>query len=180
VYYEGFDDNDPYTPDLPTGEYLAYDFSAQVGDTLEVFSGLDTYSTYPCVVDSVAIDPRTKLRTITLHQICRIDEGGIVEEFDDMQMTWIEGVGSPVGFLFSHLPCGYVGGPSYQLLCAYKGDELKYTGPLYEEYGCEYNTATNVEDVTTPTSPFSKTLHNGHLLILRDGKTYNIMGMEVK
>lgn len=141
VYYEGFDDNDPYTPDLPTGEYLAYDFSAQVGDTLEVFSGLDTYSTYPCVVDSVAIDSRTKLRTITLHKICRIDGGGFVVEFDDMQMTWIEGVGSSVGFLFSYLPCGYVGGPSYQLLCAYRGDELKYTGPLYEEYGCGDNSA---------------------------------------
>ena len=57
VYYEGFDDNDPYTPDLPTGEYLAYDFSAQVGDTLEVFSGIGTYSTYPCVVDDVETAP---------------------------------------------------------------------------------------------------------------------------
>lgn len=141
VHYKGFDDDNPYTPDLPTGEYLAYDFSAQVGDTLEVFSGLDTYSTYPCVVDSVDIDPKTKLRTITLHQICRIDDGGIIEEFDDMQITWIEGVGSPVGFLFSYLPCGWVGGPSYQLLCAHKGDELRYASRLYDSYGCEYNSA---------------------------------------
>ena len=141
VHYKGFDDDNPDTPDLPTGEYLAYDFSAQVGDTLEVFSGLDTYSTYPCVVDSVDIDPETKLRTITLHQICRIDDGGIIEEFDDMQITWIEGVGSPVGFLFSYLPCGWVGGPSYQLLCAHKGDELRYASRLYDSYGCEYNSA---------------------------------------
>ena len=141
VHYKGFDDDNPDTPDLPTGEYLAYDFSAQVGDTLEVFSGLDTYSTYPCVVDSVDIDPKTKLRTITLHQICRIDDGGIIEEFDDMQITWIEGVGSPVGFLFSYLPCGWVGGPSYQLLCAHKGDELRYASSLYDSYGCEYNSA---------------------------------------
>ena len=141
VYYEGFDDNDPYTPDLPTGEYLAYDFSAQVGDTLEVFSGIGTYSTYPCVVDDVQIDAETYLRTITLHKICRkdVDEDGVLEEYDDMEMTWIEGVGSPDGFLISDPPCGLVGGGTHSLLCAYQGDELKYTGSLYDEYGCEYN-----------------------------------------
>ena len=150
VYYEGFDDNDPYTPDLPTGEYLAYDFSAQVGDTLEVFSGIGTYSTYPCVVDDVQIDAETYLRTITLHKICRkdVDEDGVLEEYDDMEMTWIEGVGSPNGFLISDPPCGLVGGGTFALLCAYKGDELKYTGSLYDEYGCEYNaTEQNPKDL---------------------------------
>ena len=36
-------------------------------------------------------------------------------------------------------------------------------------------------DVNSPTStsPFSKTLHNGQLLIFRDDKTYNIMGVEI-
>ena len=38
----------------------------------------------------------------------------------------------------------------------------------------------NDVDSPTSTSPFSKTLHNGHLLILRDSKTYNVMGMEIK
>ena len=179
VHYEGFEDDNPYTPDLPTGEYLAYDFSAQVGDTLEVFSGVDTYSTYPCVVDSVHINLETKLRTMTLHKICRIDEGGIVEEYDDMEMTWIEGVGSPVGFLFSYLPCGYVGGPSYQLLCAHKGDELKYTGYLYDEYGCEYNEPSSIEEVQVPQAESTKTIINNQLLILNNDKTYNVMGVEV-
>ena len=149
VYYEGFDDNDPYTPDLPTGEYLAYDFSAKVGDTLEVFSGIGTYSTYPCVVDDVQIDSETNLRTMTLHKICRIDTDGdgIEEDYDDREMTWIEGVGSPEGFLISDLPCGWVGGGTNHLLCAYKDDELKYTGTLYDEYGCEYNAGQEMEDL---------------------------------
>ena len=147
VYYEGFDDNDPYTPDLPTGEYLAYDFSAQVGDTLEVFSGVGTYSTYSCVVDDVQIDSETNLRTMNLHKICRMDE----DEYDDQEITWIEGVGSPEGFLISSLPCGWVGGGTYALLCAYKGDELKYTGPLYEEYGCEYNATEQKPEDLFPT-----------------------------
>ncbi len=150
VYYEGFDDNDPYTEDLPTGEYLAYDFSAQVGDTLEVFSGVGTYSTYPCVVDDVETAPspcvvddvQADLKTfpliIKLRPLCEVDGEGNME-ISSEEITWIEGVGSPDGFLISNPPCGLVGGGTYALLCAYKGDELKYTGPLYEEYGCEYN-----------------------------------------
>ena len=150
VYYEGFDDNDPYTEDLPTGEYLAYDFSAQVGDTLEVFSGIGTYSTYLCVVDDVQqTDIQTALRTITLHKICRMDTDGdgIEEDYDDREMRWIEGVGSPEGFLISDLPCGWVGGGTNHLLCAYKDDELKYTGTLYDEYGCEYNAGQEMKDL---------------------------------
>jgi len=136
VYYEGFDDNDPYSEDLPTGEYLAYDFSAQVGDTLEVFSGV-TYNTktYKCVVYDVQTDPETNLRTIMLHPLRVVDGNGNVEVSSE-EITWIEGVGSPRGFLIgTTLP----GGGLYTLLCAYKGDELKYTGSLYDEYGCEYN-----------------------------------------
>ena len=150
VYYEGFDDNDPYSVDLPTGEYLAYDFSAKVGDTLEVFSGIGTYSTYPCVVydvetapspcvvDDVQADLKTFPLIIKLHPLCDVDGEGNME-ISSEEITWIEGVGSPDGFLISSLPCGWVGGGTYALLCAYKGDELKYTGSLYDEYGCEYN-----------------------------------------
>ena len=150
VYYEGFDDNDPYTPDLPTGEYLAYDFSAKVGDTLEVFSGIGTYSTYPCVVDDVETAPspcvvddvQADLKTfpliIKLRPLCDVDGEGNME-ISSEEITWIEGVGSPEGFLISSLPCGWAGGGTFALLCAYKGDELKYTGSLYDEYGCEYN-----------------------------------------
>ncbi len=150
VYYEGFDDNDPYTVDLPTGEYLAYDFSAQVGDTLEVFSGIGTYSTYPCVVDDVETAPspcvvddvQADLKTfpliIKLRPLCDVDGEGNME-ISSEEITWIEGVGSPEGFLISSLPCGWGGGGTFALLCAHKGDELKYTGSLYDEYGCEYN-----------------------------------------
>ena len=164
VYHEGFDDHDPYSEDLPTGEYLAYDFSAQVGDTLEVFSGVGTYSTYPCVVDDVQIDSETNLRTMTLHKICRIEEDGFFEEYDDMEMTWIEGVGSPEGFLISYLPCGWVGGGTDALLCAYRGDELRYTGDFYDEYGCEYNgnDMQNPEDLFPTLWGLQQTICSGY------------------
>ena len=158
VYYEGFDDNDPYTEDLPTGEYLAYDFSAQVGDTLEVFSGISTYSTYLCVVDDVQqTDIQTALRTITLHKICRMDTDGdgIEEEYGCGEMTWIEGVGSPNGFLINTpLP----GGGTYALLCAYKDDELKYTGSYYERFGCDYNAGVISDDLFPTLSGLQRTI----------------------
>ena len=161
VYYEGFDDNDPYTEDLPTGEYLAYDFSAQVGDTLAVFSGIGTYSTYLCVVDDVQqTDIQTALRTITLHKICRMDTDGdgIEEDYDDREMTWIEGVGSPEGFLISELPCGWVGGGTNALLCAYKDDELKYTGSFYERFGCDYKAGVVSDDLFPTLSGLQRTI----------------------
>ena len=38
---------------------------------------------------------------------------------------------------------------------------------------------TDLEDITTTQASFSKTIRDGHLVIIRDGKTYNIMGIEV-
>ena len=157
VYYEGFDDNDPYTVDLPTGEYLAYDFSAQVGDTLEVFSGVHSYSKYKCLVHEVQTDPETKLRTITLFQLLLedTDGDGVEEEYGRGEMTWIEGVGSPNGFLINTtLP----GGGLFTLLCAYKDDELKYTGSFYERFGCDYNAGVISDDLFPTLSGLQRTI----------------------
>ena len=157
VYYEGFDDNDPYTQDLPTGEYLAYDFSAQVGDTLEVFSGVHSYSKYKCLVREVQTDPETKLRTITLFQLLLedTDGDGVEEEYGRGEMTWIEGVGSPNGFLINTPPTG---GGTFALLCAYKDDELKYTGSFYEHFGCEYNAGVVSDDLFPTLSGLQRTI----------------------
>lgn len=154
VYYEGFDDNDPYTEDLPTGEYLAYDFSAQVGDTLEVFSGSHSYTTEQCVVYDVQTDPETNLRTIMLHPLRVVDGDGNVGVSDE-EITWLEGVGSPNGFLISTPPTG---GGLFALLCAYRGDELKYTGSLYDEYGCEYSAGVVSDDLFPTLSGLQRTI----------------------
>ena len=157
VYYEGFDDNDPYSEDLPTGEYLAYDFSAQVGDTLEVFSGVHSYSKYKCLVREVQTDPETKLRTITLFQrlLEDTDGDGVEEEYGLGEMTWIEGVGSPNGFLINTPPPG---GGLFTLLCAYKDDELKYTGSFYERFGCDYNAGVISDDLFPMLSGLQRTI----------------------
>lgn len=154
VYHEYFDDHDPYSEDLPTGEYLAYDFSAQVGDTLEVFSGIHSYTTEQCVVYDVQTDPETNLRTIMLHPLRVVDSDGHIGVSDE-EIAWLEGVGSPNGFLISTpLP----GGGSYVLLCAYQGDELKYTGSLYEHFGCEYNAGVVSDDLFPTLSGLQRTI----------------------
>ena len=158
-------------------EYLVYDFSVQIGDTLDVLINAWGDDTQKCLVHNVSIDEESNRTVITLHVYHEYRKEFINDDYSTIK--WIEGIGSENGF-FEGVEKFVDGGGAKHLFCAYQGDELKYTGPFYENYGCEYNTATNVEDVTTPTSPFSKTLHNGHLLILRDGKTYNVMGMEVK
>ena len=158
-------------------EYLVYDFSVQIGDTLDVLINAWGDDTQKCLVHNVSIDEESNRTVITLHVYHEYRKEFINDDYSTIK--WIEGIGSENGF-FEGVEKFVDGGGAKHLFCAYQGDELKYTGPFYENYGCEYNTATNVEDVTTPTSPFSKILHNGQLLILRDGKTYNVMGMEVK
>ena len=130
-------------------EYLLYDFNVQQGDELEVFAGINNYTseikTYKCTVTGVEQYACVGCpATITLEVHNHPDD---FREFY-RQTQWIEGVGDINGFLngINH----YVemdGGGSEYLLCAYKGDELKYTGPLYEKYGCGDDAEQSPEDL---------------------------------
>lgn len=72
------------------------------------------------------------------------------------------------------------------LVCVSKDGQLLYQMDVAEmerlrtECLCDGDISSAVEAITTPDSDTKKFLHNNQLLILRDGKTYNIMGMEVK
>ena len=167
-------------------EYLLYDFGYhEIGDTLEVFSGINNYEhfkTYKCVItDNYSTAGGIAEDTYVMDIIHPITGDTIPSA-----LVWQEFVGSYSGFLHGGLLVP--GNSNYQLLCAYKDNVLAYSvdndaftdNDTFIEYGCEYNTTTDVQDVTSTTSPFSKTLIDGHLVIIRDGKTYNVMGVEVK
>ena len=161
-------------------EYLLYAFGwkYEEGDTLEVFAGINNYEhfkTYKCVINWVDMAV-----------------GGIIEYMYDMDiihpitgntipsaMVWQEFIGSYNGFLHGGLVDA--SNMTSHLLCAYSNDVCHYStwDEDFRKYGCEYNTTTAVEDIDMSTSPFSKTLIDGHLVIIRDDKTYNVMGMEV-
>ena len=71
------------------------------------------------------------------------------------------------------------------LVCVSKNGQLLYQMDAAEmerlrtECLCDGGISSAVEAITTPDSDTKKFLHNNQLLILRDGKTYNVMGMEV-
>ena len=131
-------------------EYLLYDFNVQEGDELEVFAGINNYrfgiKTYKCIVTGVEQYACIGCpATITLHVPNHPDD--FTEIYRRTQ--WQEGVGDVYSGFLNGVN-GYVpvdGGGSVHLLCAHKGDELKYTGPLYEEYGCGDDAEQSPEDL---------------------------------
>ena len=153
-------------------EYLLYDFNVQEGEELEVFAGINNYTseikTYKCTVTGVEQYACVGCpATITLEVHNHPDD---FREFYRLTQ-WIEGVGDINGFLngINH----YVemdGGSSEYLLCAHKGDELKYTGPLYEEYGCGDNAELTPEDLFPTLWGLQRTDIEEHTTC--DGKPY--------
>ena len=131
-------------------EYLLYDFNVQEGEELEVFAGINNYrfgiKTYKCIVTSVEQYACIGCpATITLHVPNHPDD--FTEIYRRTQ--WQEGVGDVYSGFLNGVN-GYVpvdGGGSVHLLCAYQGDELKYTGDLYEEYGCGDDAEQTPEDL---------------------------------
>ena len=166
-------------------EYLLYDFGAQVGDTLEIFGGIDHYKdfkTLPHVITEIDTLDDGKLQ-IYSNAIIQESEGYETPFERLYPKIWIEGVGSKDGIVQNSATNRIGIGPCV-LLCAYHNDDCIYTtdNPYYTPYGCVHNDSffTATEEVNAPAQSAQKIMYNGQLLILRDGKTYNVMGMEVK
>ena len=169
-------------------EYLLYDFGAQVGDQLQIFSGInnynhyDYYETYTHVVTrrEYLDDGRIKLTSIPFFGDPVPDD---INENNYLSVTWIEGVGSEHGIVHNNIN-NLPGMGTEWLLCAYRDDECRYTtdDPEYAPLGCVYNEGdviNAVESVSVSAPSVQKIIKEGQLLIIRDEKTYNVMGVEV-
>ena len=165
-------------------EYLLYDFGAQVGDTLEIFGGIDHYKDFKILphvitgIDTLA-DGRLQIYSNAIIQ----ESEGYETPFERLYpKIWIEGVGSKDGIV-QNSATNRIGSGTSVLLCAYYDDDCIYTtdNPYYTSLGCVYNDPifSATEEVESPTPSAQKVIQNGQLLILHDGKTYNVMGMEV-
>ena len=71
------------------------------------------------------------------------------------------------------------------MLCAWREDSCLYTTdhPDYDSFGCVYNQdPTSVENTHSPSpiADYQKLLRNGQLLIIHNGKTYNVLGIAVE
>lgn len=121
-------------------ERLSYDFSLEEGMMLESAYYPDNfpeYSLYVGTVDSIEINGSMRKRI-------KIVEAAYQWEAD----TWIEGIGSIYGPLYS---CHFLflEGETSTLLCHYQDEELIYKNPTYSEcyYDYRVSTETIIDDV---------------------------------
>jgi hypothetical protein len=116
-----------------------------------------------------------------------ISTGQDVQPYKYNGKEYVEGIGSLSGDFFqlinrkrfntcphtNHLICASQDG---QLLYQMDDTEMEQLGA---ECLCEGYVSTSVETIITPNTNDSKHIQDGQLFILRDSKTYNVMGVEV-
>ena len=177
-------------------EYVLYDFTAEPGDTVEIFAGINNYpqdSTYTHVV----VDKDT-----TEDGACRMFLEVVFPEdtttATNAEKVWLAGLGSIDGIVHNTAtrtsnahaaPSRTAHSSDTQtsvMLCAWREDSCLYTTdhPDYDTLGCVYNIdeMTAIEDThsPSPTTDYQKLLRDGQLLIIHKGKTYNVLGVQVK
>lgn len=177
------DDNKVYFY-YDNAEHLLYDFGAEIGDTLEIFAGINNYpqdTTYTHVLthkDTIS-DGRA---IITLKAILYEEADGQRTE-KSYKKVWIAGLGSLDGIVHTNIEQEAT---LITTLCAWLEDECIYTTdlPIYKSLGCIYNNdpATAVENLTSPSpeTDGQKFLRAGQLFIIHEGNTYNALGIQVK
>ena len=165
-------------------EYLLYDFTAEPGDTIEIFAGINNYpqeTTYTHVVAD---------KDTTEDGACRMFLEVVFPEetktVENAEKVWLAGLGSIDGIVHNTAKRASIARSSETqtsiMLCAWREDDCLYTTnhPDYETLGCIYNhELTSVEDIHTSPS-YQKLLRDGQLLIIHEGKTYNVMGVAVE
>lgn len=168
-------------------EYVLYDFTAEPGDTLEIFAGINNYpqdSTYTHIVTS---------KDTIENGACRIILEVIFPEETNTTATntekvWLAGLGSIDGIVHNAAKRTTNTRSSDTqttiMLCAWREDDCLYTTdhPDYDTYGCIYNQdhPTAVENTQLPMTDCQKFLRNGQLLIIHKGKTYNVLGVPIE
>ena len=165
-------------------EYVLYDFTAEPGDTVEIFAGINNYpqeTTYTHVV----VDKDT-----TEDGACRMFLEVVFPDetttATNAEKVWLSGLGSIDGIVHNAASRASKARSSETqtsvMLCAWREDNCLYTTshPEYDTFGCVYNQdPTALESPTSPSS-YQKILREGQLLIMHDGKIYTIMGIEIK
>ena len=172
-------------------EYVLYDFTAEPGDTIEIFAGINNYpqeTTYTHVVtgkDTLENGACRMMLEVVFH-----DETSTTE---NAEKVWLAGLGSIDGIVHNaakrtsdaHAAPSRSASSETQtsvMLCAWREDSCLYTTnhPEYDTFGCIYNQdPTAVENLTSPSS-YQKIIHEGTLLILHEGKVYNAIGIQIK
>ena len=177
-------------------EYVLYDFTAEPGDTVEIFAGINNYpqeTTYTHVVTGKDTLENGACRMLL--EVVFPDETNTTTE--NAEKVWLAGLGSVDGIVHNaakrasnaHVAPNRSADSneteSSVMLCAWREDSCLYTTdhPDYDSFGCVYNQdPTSVENTHSPLpmTDYQKLLRNGQLLIIHKGKTYNVLGVAVE
>lgn len=170
-------------------EALIYDFDVEVGDTLSLLGWLHLMKNITAeeleddetIVDVVVDNVETvSIGDFDIKKITLFDPRNKERKFDIY-----ERFGSLRGWLRSDFGMVDGGGVNF-MVCAFDNNgELLFkpthNNELDEIENCYINeTKTNIENITTSNTSLQKVIYNGQLLIIKDGKTYNLMGVEVQ
>ena len=157
-------------------EYLLYDFACSVGDKITTLTGL--FNAEQTELTIKAIDVVADLNGNEIRKF--------TAESSKCNIVFYERYGSENGW-YMHQSSSSTGGGVNFMICAFDAnDELlfkpTYNNELDEIENCYISeTKTDIEIITTPTTPaIQKIIHNGQVYILRNGKVYNMVGIEVK
>ena len=191
-------------------DFVLYDYTLEVGDSLQYLSIDECYiskSHYTPVADYLgyaSIDengdcfvenkiPMTKIGVKEVSTVTLLDGKEYKKWGFNNGFEYIEGIGcvSSGNYFDLIIPlavptCRF----ENNLVCISKNGQLLYSEEKEKQKrfwvackclsaGAE-NPETNIEVITAPTQTIQKIIHNGQLYIIRDGKTYNVMGVEVE
>ena len=169
-------------------EYVLYDFTAEPGDTIEIFAGINNYpqeTTYTHVVTG-----KDTLENGACRMMLEVVFPDETTTATNAEKVWLAGLGSIDGIVHNaakrtsdvHAAPAKSASSETQtsvMLCAWREDNCLYTTnhPEYDTFGCVYNQdPTAVEDVQTSGDKYQKIIRDGHLYILRDNKLYDVLG----
>ena len=179
-------------------DLVLYDFTLEVGDTLTTLNVMPAYFTdrmdvydFPVPEQNTTGLVLVNIDTLTVTNVSAITllDGKEYKKWTfNNGMEYAEGIGSLSGDFFQLInqkrynTCPH----NNHLVCASQNGVMLYQmddaaiDRLGAECLCEGYVGTSVETIITPNTNASKLIQDGQLFILRDGKTYNVMGIEVK
>ena len=178
-------------------DLVLYDFTLDIGDTLTTLNMLDNKVVdEPVYANPMFVPGSTEfvINTIDTIVVTNVSVMTLLDGKEykkwtfDNGMEYVEGLGSLTGDFYQLVkpqtayPTCYTG---THLVCASQNGVMLYQmddaemEQLGAECLCEGYVSTSVETIITPNTNASKLIQDGQLFILRDGKTYNAMGVEV-
>ena len=197
--------------DVYNKDFILYDYTLEVGDSLQCLSIDECYSwknPYTPIADYLGYASRDESGDCFVENKIPMKKIGVKEvatvtlldgkEYNkwifNNGLEYIEGIGCvSSGYYFDLVTPLFV--PTCRvennLVCISKNGQLLYSEEKEKQkrFGaaCKClsasteNPETDIEIITTPTTPaIQKIIHNGQVYILRNGKVYNMVGIEMK